>query len=232
MYLQNGRLGRIPTQPHSHQHSQEQRISVQRDPHVSKQTLPQKQITPIASSQLRAFDFPLRTESTTPHTPPPSSHSSRNRASFCRRTTTKRPAASNPSSPRVPANFPARSGPTLPAGNSPGEFHAPDDAEAKKPREKWNRKELRIKTKRGNKRGNGSTTACVTSKRDTVPSNNKIYKIIVPIFGANRITEEIIEDHTAAMKEDQLLQNVPKDGFGLILAPLDESYGFVRNWPK
>ena len=48
----------------------------------------------------------------------------------------------------------------------------------------------------------------------------------------NRVTEEIVEDHTAAMKEDQLLQNVPKDGFGLILAPFDESYGFVRNWPK
>ena len=41
------------------------------------------------------------------------------------------------------------------------------------------------KTKRGNKRGNGSTTACVTSKRDTVPSNNKIYKI-VPIFGVEQ----------------------------------------------
>ena len=91
---------------------------------------------------MQAFDFPLRTESTTPHTPPPSSHSSRNRASFRRRTTTKRPAASNPSSPRVPANFPAQSGRALPAGDFPGEFRAPDDAGAKKPREKRSRREL------------------------------------------------------------------------------------------
>ena len=91
---------------------------------------------------MQAFDFPLRTESTTPHTPPPSSHSSRNRASFRRRTTTKRPAASNPSSPRAPANFPAQSGRALPAGDFPGVFRAPDDAGAKKPREKRSRREL------------------------------------------------------------------------------------------
>lgn len=42
MCLQNGHWGRIPTQPDSHQHSHKQGISVQRDSHVSKQTLPQK----------------------------------------------------------------------------------------------------------------------------------------------------------------------------------------------